>query len=350
MMKTEAKHQPVHGKDVWTPSELAAREDWILQLTQEELKDIDNACGQIKSRGKSWGQFGKADFPLTALRERLEQIAAEIRNGRGFVLLRGLPVGRYTLDDTQTIYWGIASHLGSVVSQNAIGTTIGHVTDLKPANTDDVRYLRSYVTAKGQPPHCDWADVVGLLCVNKAKEGGKSAIASLTTIYNRIAIERPELVEPLFGRFFLDERGEGPTGHADETTEVAIPVFSSHGGRLRGFFHKQLMMQGSDKRGIVLSSLQREALEYVEQLGKDPTVRFEMDLQPGDIQFLNNHLAVHYRTAFVDGGAHKRLMLRMWLNLEPEEDLDPAYVYLRRGIPLRPWVTDKTRIAALGIG
>jgi alpha-ketoglutarate-dependent taurine dioxygenase len=41
-----------------------------------------------------------------------------------------------------------------------------------------------------------------------------------------------------------------------------------------------------------------------------------MDLRPGDMQFLNNHVIMHARTAFEDypEPARRRDLIRVWLN------------------------------------
>ena len=340
--------EPIRSKAAWVGPELAQRSDWITPLSGEELDDIESARRHAESQGKRWGGFGRSDFPLTVMRPRLAAVADELINGYGFVVLRGLPVKRYSPDEIRTVYWGLASHLGAIVSQNSLGTVIEEITDLHPSNVTD-RNLRSYVTAQGQPPHCDFTDVVALLCVNKAKEGGQSTITSLMAIYNRILEQHPEFLAVLQDHYYLDQRGEGPTGDPDETSPVPVPVFSAHGDRIRGWFHKRLIMQGADKRGVALSALHRDALEYVESLGKDPSLRFDMDLQPGDLQLLSNFRAMHYRSAFVDDAEYKRLMLRIWINLHEPEDLEPAYAsWIRRGIPPQAWAIAGAPVAALG--
>jgi len=45
------------------------------------------------------------------------------------VLLRGLPVERYSVQELKTIYWGLSVNLGRVMSQNARGAVIEHITD-----------------------------------------------------------------------------------------------------------------------------------------------------------------------------------------------------------------------------
>ncbi|WP_179284034.1 TauD/TfdA family dioxygenase [Bordetella genomosp. 10] len=336
----EMLKEPVPSRMTWTGATLAQSDDWITRLTPDECEEIDAALRGVQRAGLAWGHFGAAGFPLPALGPRLARCEEEIKNGRGFALLRGLDVGRYSLDELKTIYWGLSVHLGTVVSQNALGTLIEEIADKAPKNLGDSN-LRSYVTAQAQPPHADLADVVGLLCVDRAKEGGTSVIVSMMEIYNRMLRDKPEYLQALYEGYYHDLRGEGPTGDPDEVSDAPVPVFSYRDGRLRSWFHGKKIRQGAAKRGIALTPLQREALDYVERLGTDPEVRMDMQLERGDIQLLNNYMALHYRTAFVDGDGHKRLMLRIWIELRDMGDFDPALDrWVRQGVPRQDWVKD----------
>ena len=71
------------------------------------------------------------------------------------------------------VFCGIGTHLGSARSQNAAGHILGHVRDIgRKANDPKARI---YQTAERQSFHTDSADVVALLCLQDAKEGGDSA-------------------------------------------------------------------------------------------------------------------------------------------------------------------------------
>ncbi|MBM3347901.1 MAG: TauD/TfdA family dioxygenase [Betaproteobacteria bacterium] len=331
----------------WTGSAMRQHREWIESLSTAEIADLDKACRAVIPKGLSWGRFDKADFPLPVMARRLASIARELEEGRGFVLLRGLPVRRYTLEEIKIIYWGIGCHLGRIVPQNVKGVTLEHIEDLQVENLNDPN-LRGYVTARGLDAHCDNSDAVVLLCVDRALRGGMSAIASLPAIYNRILATRPDLLELLFEGYRYDLRGEGATGRLDETSEP-VPVFSSHAGRVRGWFHRRLILGGAAKAGITLSAAQREALDLVAGLAHDPDLMLEHDLQPGDLQFLNNYTTIHWRTPYEDGGGHKRLLLRMWINSLDRAPRDPVYEqsWIVAGYQAREWARDRP-VAALG--
>lgn len=344
----EILRQPLPARVAWTGAELGRTQDWITRFNAEELEELDRALRTVQRAGLAWGNFGPESFPLHVLKPRIAAIDSELKSGRGFVLLRGLQPARYDVEELKAIYWGLSVHLGNVISQNAKGTMIEHVTDIAPKNLGDPN-LRSYVTAAAQPPHADLADVVGLMCVDRAKEGGESVIVSTMAIYNRILAEHPEYLPVLYAGFHHDLRGEGPTGDSEEMSDVPVPVFSYRGGQLRSWFHGKKIRNGAFKRGIPLTPLQAEAIEYIERLGTDPAVRLDMRLKRGDIQLLNNYTAMHYRTAFVDGDGHKRLMLRIWIELRNMGEFDPAITkWIRQGVPEQAWAENKP-LPAIGL-
>lgn len=55
-------------------------------------------------------QVSKDDFPLPTLGPILKEVQQEVIRGRGFALLRGLPVERWSRKETLVAYWGIGLH------------------------------------------------------------------------------------------------------------------------------------------------------------------------------------------------------------------------------------------------
>ena len=67
------------------------------------------------------------DFALPSLGSKLVALRDQVVHGTGFVLLRGLPVGQWSQDETATAYWGIGRHWGNPQSQNRLHHLLGHV-------------------------------------------------------------------------------------------------------------------------------------------------------------------------------------------------------------------------------
>jgi hypothetical protein len=176
----------------------------------------------------------REDFPLPTLGPRLRRILDELRNGRGFALLRGLPVQRWSLRQSATAFFGLGTHLGSARSQNAHGHVLGHVRDLGM-----IRYEHSgriYQTRERQGYHTDSCDVVALLCLQAAKAGGVSSLVSAVTVYNEMRRLRPDLLSCLFEPIETDRRGEVPAG---EKPYFEVPVFSWHAGLLSAVYQRK---------------------------------------------------------------------------------------------------------------
>lgn len=69
----------------------------------------------------------REQFPLPTLGPVLEAVREEVVNGRGFALIRGVPVERYSRQEVMIAYWGIGRYWGKAVSNNKKGHLIGHI-------------------------------------------------------------------------------------------------------------------------------------------------------------------------------------------------------------------------------
>ncbi len=76
-----------------------------------------------------------------------------------------------------------------------------------------------------------------------------------------------------------------------------------------------------------LTPAQVEALDLFDSLADDPALHLRMELQPGDIQLVQNHTLLHDRTAFDDWPEpeRKRHLLRLWLAPERARPLPPVF-------------------------
>jgi hypothetical protein len=316
--------EPVPFPNAWLAAQM--REDrgrWTFQLGAGDLREIAAALQHVRSRGLGI-PFGPEDFPLGELASKLRAIRHEIERGAGVALLRGLQVDRYGLDGTRLVYWGLGAHLGSALAQNPRGALLVDVRDEGGDPYKDAT-VRGYYTSQYLPFHNDQGDVVGLLCYRPAKEGGLSCICSSGAIHNEILATRPDLARLLYGDWYADIRGEQPPGRKPYYVE---PRYAVHEGRFYAQ-HGPTYIKSAQRFEEVprLSLPQLEALELVTQLAADDRFRLDMDFQPGDVQFLNNHLVLHSRTGFVDHDepARKRHLLRLWLDTPWYADIPPFF-------------------------
>src|SRR6185503_9122377 len=102
----------------WRRSDVADTTSWTELLSAGELVELDRALSHAKSKSTDVLRLGKDDFPLPSLGPRLKHIERELIDGRGFVLIRGIPRDKYDKQDATLLYWGIGMHLGRPWPQN----------------------------------------------------------------------------------------------------------------------------------------------------------------------------------------------------------------------------------------
>jgi hypothetical protein len=198
--------EPLNGRAAWYGKDLDASGAWIRSFNDTQREEIDAALAQVKRARFPLFGFGRDDFPLASTTDLLAEVSDELENGLGAIRLRGLPVARYSDDDIRQIFWGLGKHLGTAVFQNARGEIMGEVRDETKlpdktyAQSDAGKVVSSRARARSTGPlrwHTDRCDVIALLCVRNAKDGGVSKLTSIATIYNEIQRRRPDLLELL---------------------------------------------------------------------------------------------------------------------------------------------------------
>lgn len=312
------------GPSAWVGSDMQARPDlWRYTLTPDDIADLEQAARHFLSLGRDVGQISKADFPLGRFADHLRAMQTTLLHGHGFEVLRGLPIERYDQKMAATIFCGIGAHLGSARSQNAAGHILGHVRNTGADPNDPT--ARIYQTNARQSFHTDSADVVGLLCLRDAMQGGDSLLVSVETIYNHMRARRPDLLALLFDPLATDRRGEVPEGAAPFMT---IPPLSWHQGKLTVFYQRQYIDSAQRfAQAMRLTPVHVQALDLFDSLANDPALHLTMRLHPGDMQFVHNHGQLHDRTGFTDwpDPAKRRHLFRLWLSLAGDRALPDCF-------------------------
>lgn len=320
---TVAAMPPTHidHPAAWTGADMAARQGlWVQDLEPAEIAELEAAA---RAYDGPIGALNADSFPLPLLAPKLEALSNILMHGIGFRLIRGLPVDRYDMETVAKIYCGIGAHLGPARSQNAKGHILGHVKDVG-ADLNDPK-VRIYQTTKRQTFHTDSTDVVALLCLKEAMEGGDSLLVSTLTLYNEMQKRHPDLAPLLFDPVATDRRGEVPEG-MDPWFE--IPVLSWHEGFLTGLYQRQYVDSAARLPDAPrLSGKHRAALDAFDALTNAPDLHLKMRLKPGDMQFVYNHHLLHDRTGFHDwpDPSERRHLLRLWLSLPGDRPLPPVF-------------------------
>jgi hypothetical protein len=308
----------------WYGSEISSREDrWLWVLNAGEVAEFHAAAQSCLDRGLEIAKITRETFVLPTLGRRLAVLQDDLLRGVGFGLIRGLPVAGYSRSLAAAIFYGIGGHLGHARSQNGDGHLLGHVRDIGAVSTD--MNVRIYQTSERQSFHTDSCDIVGLVCLKDALEGGDSMLVSAVTIYNEMLARRPDLLPFLFEPLATDRRGEVDTG---QKPYFQIPVFNWHEGFLTSIYQRKYIdsAQRFDDAPR-LSQGHVEALDLYDELANDPRLSFSMRLQPGDMQFVYNHSLLHDRMEFRDHAKpeDRRHLLRLWLSCPGDRPLPDCF-------------------------
>ncbi len=259
-------------------------------------------------------------IPVFAWRGELAEVERALWRGAGCAIVRGFPVDS---DGARELYLETAGRLGRVVPQTVSGTLVYSVRDEGYSLDRDFGQagVRTSKTTSAFGFHTDspsrmaghTPDVLGLLVLQTARRGGESIFVDGRAVYQAMLAERPDYVERLCRPFAVDRRAELPPG---EAPFLDVPVFTV-APRFHVRYVRLYIEKGSELAGVALTEFEREALDYFEAVCARLAVT--MELQRGDIQFLNNVTHLHGRTAYEDfpEPERKRHYLRIWLQRGP---------------------------------
>ncbi len=313
----------IAGPMVWRGEDLARSTDWIRAVTPGEVDELDAALRAVQRRGLGWRTVTREDFALPGLARSLAEVARELEDGRGLVLLRGLPVERYGDDELRIIYWGLGQHLGTPRYQNAQGELIGDVRDenrlygevreIDPARAGERRTSRNKARSAGPLRfHTDRTDVVTLLCVRPALRGGLSKVVSGPAVHNAILERRPDLHALLCAPYYHSREGEA----GGRQRHYAMPIFGMRDGRFTSQYSRTFVENAQGIPGVPpLTAAQNEALDLWAAVCEE--LCYGMEMRAGDLQLLNNHVVYHARTTYEDDPRpdHDRFLMRLWLSM-----------------------------------
>lgn len=325
---SSAGRSPIRSAAAWRPADIADPSEWTVVLTDADRLELVHAVRAARSAGTTLATVDAKSFPLPSLAGRMEAWSALLNEGRGFLLLRRFPIDLLDEADVELAYLGLGAHLGAPVGQDRDATVLGHVRDEGVARTHPG--VRFYRTKERQDFHADGADLVGLLCLHRARAGGQSRIVSSAALYNELLRRRPDLLEVLYRPFHWDRNDEQSPG---EDPFFTMPVLNDVGGVPRVFYIGWYIRDAQRHPDVPrLTAEQIEAMELLERIANDPTFHLEMDFQPGDVQFLNNARILHAREAYEDHDdpAERRHLLRLWLAAHRFTSVDEL---LQGGIP-----------------
>ena len=300
----------VGGPCAWLARDQRELSDWEYRLSRsetDELVDTTRRLDRAASRPVGFADLTVEDFPLPVAGAALRWALQELFEGRGFALIRGVPVDELSVREAELLLWGIGLNMGIPIPQNAAGDLVVHVRDQGRRFSDPT--VRAYETSEALEYHTDSGDIAGLLCLKPAKRGGVSTIASSTAIHDEMVRRRPDLARLLY------EPWSRVTLLGREV--LHRPICERLGDRVYFGYGRMYLERASQESDEIppLTPDQISALDMFDELANHADFRLDMDFSPGDIQFLNNYTILHARTEYEDWPEpeRKRDQCRLWI-------------------------------------
>lgn len=315
---------------VWEGETLADSFDWNYILVPGQVEELEHALAHFKCRflwsrlnfyaanhyialNKPLGHLDQENFPLPTLHGPLREISREIHFGHGFKVVRGLPVERHSREDNIILYAGLSAHIAPLRARQdskyegkPADVVLAHIKDLSSGHEKAHIGAPAY-TADKQVFHTDSGDIVSLLALSTAAEGGTSRLASTWRVYNELAANRPDLIETLSQDWIADNWSSPSQPYTTtpllffqrSTTESPQRVVLQYARR---YFTGFGAMPRSPQIPAITEA-QAEALDAIHYLGERFNVG--LDFRQGDVQYVNNLAVFHARDGFTDSAVQQ---------------------------------------------
>jgi alpha-ketoglutarate-dependent taurine dioxygenase len=320
----------------WRNSSFTTPADFALELTEEDRQELRATLAVLKQAGRldPVHALSRADFPFATLGERLRRAYDDVRAGRGFVLLRGLPADGLTLEEYTAAVWGVGAWFGFPLSQNAQGELVSYVIDATGVDATP-RMYRSNLELR---LHTDVTAMISLACWRPAETGGDSFLASAHAIHDEIKRRAPQLLEPLYRGYHYHRLGEEGAGE-EPVTPYRMPVFAVRNGQLSCRYQRAGIAAGHRALGVPLTEQDLQAFDLFDEVARAPENRIAFALERGDMVVINNYTVLHARTKFTEfaEAEKRRRLVRLWLDAEGFRDIPrELYLFERNGVPPQP--------------
>jgi hypothetical protein len=291
--------------------------DWLVTIDRYTREEILRVASQLARHPLPVELLRPCDFEMPLC----QQLALRLRNiltqGARFALIDRLPMDEISDRQATEIYWLISWMVTPPVAQKLDGSMIFEVKDtgrlatpgsgVRPAETNAEQSIHNDNAYNRAAP-----DVVGLLCLRPALEGGASRVMSFYTAHNELIRSHPDTLERLYEPFPHDRQRE----HApNEESIFWAPIFSYHDSELLARFSPHPIRNAYHLLAEKIDDRTEGALSTIRTVCNDSGIALSFTMERGQIQYVNNRQIGHSRTGFrdYDDAARKRLMIRLWL-------------------------------------
>jgi Taurine catabolism dioxygenase TauD, TfdA family len=307
--------QLVDGASAWTRGDVRP-EEYRVDLSAACLDEIRRAADEIRAYPLPAILRAPADFAMPICRREMARVRDMLDKGRRFAIVDRLPMAEMDAAEATAIYWLLSSMVSRPVAQKLDGTMIYDVLDtgqqalpgsgVRPDKTNTEIRFHNDNAYNDTPP-----DYVGLLCLRRAQSGGHSRVISFHTVHNAVRERHPDRLERLYRDFWFDRQREFRPG---ESAIFSAPVFEN-AGELKARFSAHQIGGGYVLRGEPIDRDGEAAIAAVLDIFDEEELSVDFDLEPGEIQFVDNRVLGHSRTAFIDDPDPdcRRHLVRLWL-------------------------------------
>jgi hypothetical protein len=295
----------------WLADDIGGKQGLVRPLSVDERAAIDRFLAAHASAIPETITRDSIDEPLIV--KLGEEVNAAITTGRGAMILSGFDIGRHGMTGFKRLYWAIGTFLGEAVEQSYRRDRIGYVRKEKDNPTG-----RGYLMDVELRPHTDFHEILSLATVSPAEDGGISGVVSSLAIHDIILAERPDLLPALYEGFYHESGG-------GTISDEKVPVFARVDGKLSCYYHLPFVHRAAKQMGVELPPALVEATAFMSEVSRRPGVIARFLLEPGEMLFWHNFLALHARDAFTDTDEHTRLLLRLWINARDSRPMPDVF-------------------------
>ena len=305
----------------WLARDIQNNSQWIRKLSQAEKSGLRHGLSQFLEKKINLEDSTAEDFPFRDIETLIQDINDQLYKGFGLIVLKGFPIEGLDEASIKQLYWGFTNHLGVLRPQGKDSALVNHVKNT--GGTYRAAGGRGYNTNAELDFHVDFADFVGLLCIQDAKSGGVSKTCSSRALFETLKQQSPHLAQALMEPLFYSRQNEQAP---DELPYYQTPIVAFEQGWFSCRYTRNHIRYADQHEGAAApSALQNEAMDWIDQAVLSDTFTFDMKLIPGDFQILNNHVVLHSRTAYEDYEEpdKRRSLLRSWIATPNSQPLSP---------------------------
>lgn len=290
----------------WTSEAVGGAEGLSRHLSPAQAEAMLRLADALA--GKPIESITRADASDPEITALMRAIQFEIMSGKGAVILKGLDISAMDEEKFARLYWALGTHLGEAAVQSARRDRLGRVE-----RVDDNPAGRGYQADIELGGHCDFHEILSLASYRRAESGGVSGMVSALAIHNEMARLRPDLLAVLYKGF------PHVCADIDDLTDHDVPIYCNVDGKISCYYHILFLVNAARETGQEIPAALREALKMLGELANREDLKASFLMDRGEIVFWHNFVNFHSRTSFVNKGAQRRLLFRLWLHARPGE-------------------------------